>query len=386
MFAGEKRKADLFHGLSQAEHKFGLKLVCLEIDICRGSGHDVLDESLWSSLLSQVTARAFQVVCITPPCNSFSRATYTWTTSFGPRPIRSAEFRYGFPWLSSVQKQKALEGNRFVELTIEMILRCMKHDVYFLCEHPEDLGRTPMGHPASIWQWPQMQQLTIDSRIQTFAFHQCQFEAPSSKPTRFLTDLDFQPLAPLIFNGPPQKDTAGWYVGPLPAQCGHDHPPLIGEHFGQWRTASSASYPPNMCKWIADAIISNVLPTLSGGEAPSSGSTMELEETTVVKMSNQRSALPSQRGTPRGGLPNQRGTPHALPNQRGTPHALPNQSDALSNQSGTPHVLPNQSGSPNALLNQSPSPHALPIQSGVDGLPNQSGTSFDGVVPKSSSV
>ena len=50
----------------------------------------------------------------------------------------------------------------------------------------------------------------------------------------------------------------GSYIGPLPKSCGCavKHVGLIGrKKGGGFNTEGSASYPPPMCKWIADIII-----------------------------------------------------------------------------------------------------------------------------------
>ena len=70
----------------------------------------------------------------------------------------------------------------------------------YLLEHPEDLGVTSNGgNPASIWQWPEVRQLQVDTKAVTTALHQCDdklFNAPGAmtaadypKPTRLLSNL-----------------------------------------------------------------------------------------------------------------------------------------------------------------------------------------------------
>eukprot|EP00973_Karenia_brevis_P090192 12401390-Karenia_brevis.AAC.1 len=54
----------------------------------------------------------------------------------------------------------------------------------WLLEHPEDLGDTKTGSPASIWQLQRVRDLQLKgSLIYSGVMHQCHFGAPTSKPT-----------------------------------------------------------------------------------------------------------------------------------------------------------------------------------------------------------
>ena len=91
--------------------------------------------------------------------------------------------------------------------------------------------------------------------------------APSSRPTRFLTTLD--PLE-VGYPGLHKLDAQGNYLGPLPKQCPHGpnaHKALVGkDEEGRWITAPSATYPPELCKWIAEMAWPALL-RLRGGRA-----------------------------------------------------------------------------------------------------------------------
>ena len=59
-----------------------------------------------------------------------------------------------------------------------------------LIEHPEDLGSTKNGVPASIWQLVEIRRLQdLNSAMVSVAGHQCQFEVDYSKPTRLCSDI-----------------------------------------------------------------------------------------------------------------------------------------------------------------------------------------------------
>jgi hypothetical protein len=80
--------------------------------------------------------------------------------------------------------------------TIEGCAAAYQSAAFFLIVHPEDLGRTKNDNvPASIWQLPEMRKPVIDSAAMTLTMFQCIYNAPMSKPTRFVpTSLQRQPL------------------------------------------------------------------------------------------------------------------------------------------------------------------------------------------------
>ena len=136
-----------------------------------------------------------------------------------------------------------------------------------LMEQPEDLGRTRhdrlTGHqPASMWQFWQFEELLTLDGVQTVVFAQSEFGTSSPKPTRFLMRI-FTPLRPAMHEGPPEFDEQGWYSGPLPRQSGGA--PLIGKENGVFKTAHSAAWPPALCKWTAEAILTSFLQECLGG-------------------------------------------------------------------------------------------------------------------------
>ena len=86
----------------------------------------------------------------------------------------------------------------------------------------------------------------------TAAGHQCQFGVDRAKPTRIWSDI--LSLRAFGFEGWPIFDEEGWYIGPLPKSCGHDHKErTIGKTpDGQaFNISPSAAYPPKMCEFLA---------------------------------------------------------------------------------------------------------------------------------------
>lgn len=144
-----------------------------------------------------------------------------------------------------------------VEFCFDLAQVQMRQGHFFLVEHPEDLGICTDSRPGSIWQWPQTTAL-LAAGASTFAVHQCCYGSSSLKPARFLCNFDSLDFA--VFHGLPLFDAAGHYLGPLPRTC-LQHPgsrSLKGTdpNTGKWATAAAASYPGDLCKFLATIALS----------------------------------------------------------------------------------------------------------------------------------
>ena len=149
--------------------------------------------------------------------------------------------------------------NFFIRKTLELCFLLHACGRCFLVEHPEDLGAIHGEWPASIWQLDEMKKLAKDANAVTWAIHQCEFGASTTKPTRFLSNIAAASEQP--HQGWPQFDADVQYIGPLPKQCSHKFhiKKLIGkDKSGKWATSPAASYPPGLCRNLA-LILSGVL-------------------------------------------------------------------------------------------------------------------------------
>ena len=271
VFAGCRRRADIFSCLKAMEAKYHFELKMREFDILLNDEHDIRREHVWKTILDLVETQGFDVVICTPPCNTFSRARHAYKRHPGPRPIRSREWPRGFPWLEGRNARLAEEGNDFVDKMWELFHLCVCCGCRFLGEHPEDLGATDTGTPASIWQSEEFHELLLQDGVTTFALYQCQYGATTPKPTRFIASL--QPLQGSIYTGIPRFASDGKYKGPLPHKCPHNHgdKTLIGmDAAGAWCTGPSAHYPPLLCEAIAASILQTCLSSCADGGGASS--------------------------------------------------------------------------------------------------------------------
>ncbi|CAE7366317.1 unnamed protein product [Symbiodinium sp. KB8] len=91
------------------------------------------------SYLDRIAAEEFDAVLLSPPCASFSRAT--WANFKGPRPVRSYEHPRGLEMLTPVERDRAILGNIFADFSYEVATLVADGAATFLAmEQPEDLG------------------------------------------------------------------------------------------------------------------------------------------------------------------------------------------------------------------------------------------------------
>lgn len=267
--------------LCNQQSKFNYILFMREVDILRNPDDDVTLDEVWDPIIASIKTRQWDAVILTPPCNTFSRSRHNWKNSPGPRPVRSRDYPFGFPWLAPKNRRICDQGNLFVNQTVEAAQACFDHDIPYLIEHPEDLGAVSDGQvPASIWQWPSVLELQVNTRAVTVAFFQCRFDANTSKPTRILTT--FKLVSVEAYSTWPVFNDSFKYMGPLPPTCphgSHSHK-LVGREAGKFRTSAAASYPPAMCAWIAEFVIHTFLVVSKGG---GSQTTTETKTTATFK-------------------------------------------------------------------------------------------------------
>ena len=229
--------------------------------------HDLTDKGKRQGILEQIKGGKYAVIIVTPPCGTWSRVT--WANHFGPKPVRDETRPWGYPWLSEKLQKRADEGNIMIVVFIDILMllgttwcNLIARRPYFLGEHPGDLGglHSPVAQgkwvrPASIWKLPDLRNAADKLEgMQSIALHQCNWGAPTPKPTRLLTDLPLH--ASFLFNQWPQLDDQGRYLGPLPRHCGHTHKYGLAKQHPEeaFRTPAASTYPADMDAALAAAI------------------------------------------------------------------------------------------------------------------------------------
>lgn len=271
--------------------QFEFTLHIEEVDIARSSDQDLSADQLWNKIFHDISTGVYDVAILSPPCNTFSRARHKWRTSPGPRPLRSRSYLWGFPWLSFKNKTEVSLHNMFIKRSVQVAKSMHLRKAGYLFEHPEDLGAVDGEHPASIWQWQEIINMCVQCEAFSFALYQCQFGAGSPKPTRLLSNLIAAGDAP--FQGLPQFDEAFNYTGPLPSSCKHSFhvKRLIGKVNGKWATSPAAAYPPSMCRFLAELVMSYLRRGVIGHDIDAPGP-LENEVTQVAESSAPLKTLP----------------------------------------------------------------------------------------------
>ena len=127
------------------------------------------------------------ILLASPPCEAFTRVRRQRP---GPPPLRSSRFPFGFPWLCNADAEMVKTANYFISQAVTACTVAAQCGGACWIERPEGLGvASSKEGPASIWQWPEIHELQVQTHAVTFAIFQCTFGAPTSKPTRFLTTL-----------------------------------------------------------------------------------------------------------------------------------------------------------------------------------------------------
>ena len=169
IFAGERRRSDIQECFSTLCSGLGVDLKMLELDTCRDPAQDVLLESVQKTLIARIESHEFDVVVVTPPCSSWSRALFNRKP--GPRPVRDRRHPWGYPWLQKRDFARCNNGNIFVRFSLHACQSAFNVGCKFLLEHPEDLGKTRDGFtPASIFNLNEMRDLISSTSASTSAF------------------------------------------------------------------------------------------------------------------------------------------------------------------------------------------------------------------------
>ena len=162
LFCGKPRKADVHHYLHKLSEANNFELHVREIDIERQASDNLLEATLWDTIFAELDSGNWDVILMSPPCNTFSRARFNWKACPGPRPLRNLEWPRGFPWLAGANLQLVKDHNYLVDQTIAAARRSAANGMAYLIEHPEDLGITS-------------QHLAVRGHAPTTAGHKCHY-------------------------------------------------------------------------------------------------------------------------------------------------------------------------------------------------------------------
>ena len=149
LFAGRKRETGIPEILDKlaAASKERVAISVEAYDVLRDPAHDLLVDPLRTKILDRLKQGEFDAVIMSPPCGTWSRAP--WANANGPRPLRSSQHPWGYPWLEGDKLKKINDSNQMVELRLQAITICLQQAIPFVLEHPEDLGATTRYGPSA---------------------------------------------------------------------------------------------------------------------------------------------------------------------------------------------------------------------------------------------
>ena len=116
IFCGIARKGDIAHWLRHFAREYKADIEVVEIDLCRGGeSHDLTSPVFIDSITADIKRGKYSAALITPPCNTHSRARSA--NKWGPPPLRSNEFPFGFPDLLKHQKTAVAIADNLIEVS-----------------------------------------------------------------------------------------------------------------------------------------------------------------------------------------------------------------------------------------------------------------------------
>ena len=187
----------LFLGTERLAASFGRDVEICSVDIVCHRRDDLAISTTREKHLTDLTSLRkglYDIVAMSPPCSTFSRAT--WASFRGPRPVRSYAQPRGLERLTAKERDRAIIGNIFADFSFEVAKLALQSATFFVLEQPEDLGAMPAdprkGQRPTMWQWPQHAEL-VKQGLRSVCFHQSHFGTGYHKPTRLLlkTGLGF---------------------------------------------------------------------------------------------------------------------------------------------------------------------------------------------------
>ncbi len=200
-----------------------------------------------SSMTKLLEQSVSGILLLVPKLATWSRLLQADPT--GPRPFRTRVFPWGAPWAEGAARQRIDEENDLVRITIKVVEQFANRQdgsALFMTA-AEDLGKSALGSPASLWQLRSLRQIARERGLRRMAFHQCHLgDSAWPRPTGVLASHALPPRTSRL--GWPMVDRArdSRYSGPLgpSCRCGRVHETMLkqgGEYKSPVRNLSESS-------------------------------------------------------------------------------------------------------------------------------------------------
>lgn len=208
------------------------------IDICLFPSHNVLDIHVEHQILHWMNAGRIVFIWLGMPCTSFSRAR-KWD-NLGPGPLRDIDNLWGFPWLSSLDRHKVVQGNNLLRFTLRIIACCEHLHIPYALENPLS---------SYAWSMPPMQKFVRKFSPLEAVLDFCQYGEAWQKPTRILGN--FWPVSELHRRCNSQGGVCSRTLLP--------HVRLTGtDAHGMFLTLKAQPYPEQLASLVAQKVASTL--------------------------------------------------------------------------------------------------------------------------------
>ena len=307
LFSGPKRRPD---GLAAFLNQLGYSCELVDNDPVDGGGarEDLLDDSVYETLLERVKNGEFLAIIAAPPCSTFSISRFIKPKGGkeGPAPLRTRSEISGIAHLTEHGQRVVGDANTLVRRTCALLAAGAVVGTQFLVENPSDRGdprETDIylhEDHGPLWLMPAMLALERVTSARRVTFPMCAFQSPWQKFTTLLHSPGFEP-----------------WIAPLESlRCHHKrHESMAGGELDDngWNSARAAAYPANFNYYLARSVASLTDAALPPEQAVPAGGRGATRPKDGADQPSEAPTTPATDRTPPSPSPHTRAEAHSSP-------------------------------------------------------------------------
>ena len=248
LFSGPKRRPD---GLATFLDRLGYDTVLVDNDPITGGGQreDLLDDSVYESMLRRAKAGEFIAIIAAPPCSSFSISRFIKAKggTVGPSPLRTRSSIVGLDGVTGAAATQLRDTNVLVRRMCAIILAGHIVGTQYIVENPSDRGDPSQPDiylhedHGPLWLMPAVVALARVTEAHSATFPMCAFHSPWQKFTTLLYSAGFET----------------WLSTLSSLRCHHrSHESMAGGEKDEhgWNSARAAAYPADFNFFLSRSI------------------------------------------------------------------------------------------------------------------------------------
>ncbi|CAE7309115.1 unnamed protein product [Symbiodinium sp. CCMP2592] len=250
LFGGERRLNDVQHFAERFAEEAGLTVLFATVDLATDHRWDLAREDTQHELLGMMSGFV-DLLMLGPPCSTVSRARHA-DNSVGVRPVRFRDCFWGRPDLLHHERARVEEANVLYKHSMALCDRISLYGGSFLWEHPKDPGCQPY---PSIFATTEFREMLARTGSASVSFDQCTLGGPTRKPTTLAGNA--RGLDRFVHCACPGESSS------------HRHERSMGfDSEGHFLTRRLQTYPPGMCRLVAECMIESCTAWQASGEGP----------------------------------------------------------------------------------------------------------------------